>query len=153
MGLDAFIAAETVGAVATGRTTYKFNPKAPPAKAKKDAKKTYLLAKKTRLVDQTEIAIKQVLSNKQTIAFGFTVRESFEDQSWWATGKMPVPHASEAVLGGHEILAVGFLKAFPATSCAATRGTRFTAALPVASSPRARTATSCSHLPAWSVAA
>lgn len=54
-------------------------------------------------------AFKRLLSNKQTIAFGFTVFESFE-QTWNFNGKMPFPQPGEKVLGGHEVLLVGYLK-------------------------------------------
>lgn len=80
-----------------------------------------LIAEKPRLkltdayksVPQNITAIKQVLSNRQTIAFGFTVYESFESDEVARTGVMPVPTRGEQVLGGHEVLAVGYLKAEP----------------------------------------
>lgn len=58
--------------------------------------------------------IKQVLSNKQTIAFGFSVFESFEDTVVAQTGIMPLPDTTkETMLGGHEVLMVGYLKDYP----------------------------------------
>lgn len=116
MGSDAFIAAAKVGVPFEKYWKYvpsKFDPAKPPASATRYAKKDYLLTKPTHLVDQTEVAIKQVLSNQQTIAFGFTVYESFEDDSWFESGIMPVPRRGEQVLGGHEILGVGYLRQFP----------------------------------------
>ena len=114
MGSDAFIAASTVGVPAETDWPYvisKFNPKTPPAKATKDAKSHYLLHKPTHLVPQAETAIKQVLSNQQTIAFGFTVYESFEED--WPTPHMPIPEPHEQVLGGHEVLLCGYLESDP----------------------------------------
>lgn len=58
-------------------------------------------------------AFKQVLSNRQTIAFGFTVYESFEGADVAKTGLVPVPTKAEQVLGGHEMLLVGYLKSEP----------------------------------------
>jgi C1A family cysteine protease len=57
-------------------------------------------------------AFKRLLSNRQTIAFGFTVYESFEG-AWDEVGVMPTPVKGEAVLGGHEVLLVGYLNEYP----------------------------------------
>ena len=40
--------------------------------------------------------------------FGFTVYESFETAAVAKTGTVPMPKASEKVLGGHAVLAVGY---------------------------------------------
>lgn len=56
---------------------------------------------------------KQIFSNKQTIAFGFTVYQSFETQKVADTGIVPMPSSREQILGGHEPLAVGYLKNEP----------------------------------------
>lgn len=66
-----------------------------------------------KVVVQTVNQIKAVLSNNQTVAFGFTVYESFESQAVAQTGIMPVPGYDEKQLGGHEVLAVGYLKSEP----------------------------------------
>lgn len=59
-------------------------------------------------------SIKRVLSNKQTIAIGFTVFESFESQDVATTGLMPHPDVTqEKIVGGHEVLIVGYLKDEP----------------------------------------
>jgi C1A family cysteine protease len=58
--------------------------------------------------------MKAVLSNKQTIAFGFSVYESFESSDVAHTGVIPEPQADERMLGGHEVLMVGYLKSEPA---------------------------------------
>lgn len=115
-GSDAFLAAATVGVPAETDWPYnvaKFNPKNPPAKAVADAHKHYLLHKPTHVVPQTQTSIKQVLSNRQTVAFGFTVYASFEDDASWSHGRMPMPSQAEQVLGGHEVLLVGYLKSAP----------------------------------------
>lgn len=55
---------------------------------------------------------KSILSNDQTIAFGFTVYESFESQQVAETGIVPLPQRREQVLGGHEVLIVGYLSSY-----------------------------------------
>lgn len=62
---------------------------------------------------QDEMALKQVLSNNQTVAFGFTVYESFESPEVAQTGIMPIPERGEQILGGHEVLLVGYLRSEP----------------------------------------
>lgn len=64
------------------------------------------------LIDRVE-AFKRLLSNKQTIAFGFSVYESFEEDARWDDGVMPMPYEGEQVLGGHEVLLVGYLSDHP----------------------------------------
>lgn len=117
MGSDAFIAASTVGVPAESDWPYvisKFNPATPPAKATKDAAKHYLLHKPVHVVPQVDTSVRLVLSNQQTIAFGFTVYQSFEDDASWSAGKMPNPNPKrEQVLGGHEVLLCGYLEADP----------------------------------------
>ena len=63
-----------------------------------------------RAVPRNLDSIKAVLSNRQTIAFGFTVYESFESPEVAQTGVVPMPSRNEKVLGGHEVLLVGYLK-------------------------------------------
>jgi C1A family cysteine protease len=106
MGHDAFTVAKK-GIPDESKWPYvisKFEDKPPAAEPR-----AYTLTKAVKSVAQTETAIKQVLSNGQTIAFGFTVYESFED-TWKQPGVMPVPEKGESVLGGHEVLIVGYLK-------------------------------------------
>jgi len=64
-------------------------------------------------VPQVEDSIKAALSNRQTVAFGFTVYDSFESAKTAETGVVSMPSKSESVLGGHEVLAVGYLEAQP----------------------------------------
>lgn len=64
-------------------------------------------------VPQVPATIKAVLSNRQTVAFGFTVYESFESGAVAESGIVPMPGNNESTLGGHEVLAVGYLAAHP----------------------------------------
>src|SRR5436305_2244378 len=66
-----------------------------------------------RVVPRNLDSMKAVLSNRQTIAFGFTVYESFESAEVAKTGIVPMPSRAEKTLGGHEVLAVGYLKDQP----------------------------------------
>jgi C1A family cysteine protease len=52
---------------------------------------------------------KAVLSGGKYICFGFTVYESFESQAVAESGIVPLPRRGERVLGGHEVVAVGYL--------------------------------------------
>jgi C1A family cysteine protease len=66
-----------------------------------------------RVVPRNLDSMKAVLSNRQTIAFGFTVYESFESSEVARTGIVPMPSRGEKVLGGHEVLLVGYLRGEP----------------------------------------
>lgn len=83
-----------------------------PAKAIKD-EPHYKLTKPVHAVPHSEEEIKRVLSNRQTVAFGFTVYESFESAEVADTGIVPMPKHDESVLGGHEVLIVGYLTSHP----------------------------------------
>jgi C1A family cysteine protease len=109
MGHDAFTVAKH-GIPDESKWLYdiaKFEAKPPDAEPR-----AFTLRKTVKSVPQTETSIKQVLSNKQTVAFGFTVYESFED-TWKEQGVMPVPEKGESVLGGHEVLIIGYVKSHP----------------------------------------
>ncbi len=73
----------------------------------------HLLTKSYAAVPQDEATVKAILSNQQTLAFGFTVYESFESAAVSASGIVPMPSAYESQLGGHEVLAIGYLKDYP----------------------------------------
>lgn len=75
-------------------------------------KRTYTLTKPVHAVPQSLESIKAVLSNNQTISYGFTVYRDFEEP-WSQTGVMPEPSQSEEVLGGHENLLCGYLPEYP----------------------------------------
>lgn len=62
--------------------------------------------------ERTE-AFKALLSNQQTIAFGFTVFESFESQTVAQSGIVPMPATTEKNIGGHEVLLIGYLRDYP----------------------------------------
>lgn len=72
-----------------------------------------VLQKPYKTVDRAVDAIKAVLSNNQTMAFGFSVYESFESAEVESTGIVPMPDPSERMLGGHEVLAIGYLQGHP----------------------------------------
>jgi C1A family cysteine protease len=75
--------------------------------------RAYTLTKQVKAVPQSLTAIQQALSAGQTIPFGFTVYSSFESEQVANTGIMPMPKPNEEVLGGHEVLACGYLKKYP----------------------------------------
>lgn len=52
--------------------------------------------------------MKQVLASGLPFTIGFTVYESFESDAVASNGIMPMPKSSEAVLGGHAVLVVGY---------------------------------------------
>jgi C1A family cysteine protease len=112
-GRDGFKVAQKVGVPPERLWPYDINRFAerPPEEAYAEAARHRIGPYKS--VPRNQTAWKQVLSNKQTIAFGFSVYESFESQEVARTGIMPVPTRSESQLGGHEVLAVGYLKSEP----------------------------------------
>ena len=89
-----------------------FDPASPPQSAV-EADAHYVLKKQVAAVPQNEQSIKAVLSNKQTVAFGFTVYQSFESSEVASSGIVPMPGQREQQVGGHEVLAVGYLKSEP----------------------------------------
>jgi len=89
-----------------------FDPAKLPA-AVADAPAAYTLTKPVVAVPQTQQAIQAVLSNRQTVAMGFTVYESFESAAVASSGIVPMPAQNEQQVGGHEVLIVGYLKAEP----------------------------------------
>jgi len=60
-----------------------------------------------RLV-QSLMMLKGSLAIGFPVIFGFTVYESFEEESVAKTGVVPLPGAGERALGGHAVLAVGY---------------------------------------------
>ena len=57
---------------------------------------------------QTLDDMRSCLAAGYPFVFGFTVYESFESSQVAKTGVAPMPKASEAVLGGHAVVAVGY---------------------------------------------
>ena len=77
----------------------------PPAKAYEDGLKHQAI--RYARVPQTQMGIQNVLATGYPISFGFTVYESFESDVG-SDGIVPMPQASETVLGGHAVVAVGY---------------------------------------------
>jgi len=59
-------------------------------------------------VPQTLNQMRGCLAHGFPFVFGFSVYESFEGAEVATTGVVPLPGASEALLGGHAVLAVGY---------------------------------------------
>jgi C1A family cysteine protease len=59
-------------------------------------------------VPQVLSQMKGCLASGYPFVFGFTVYESFESDQVAQTGVAPMPAATEKVLGGHAVLAVGY---------------------------------------------
>lgn len=78
----------------------------PSAPAYKEASK-YQVTSYSRLT-QTLTQLKGCLASGYPFVFGFTVYESFESTEVAKSGMMPMPAASEKVLGGHAVVAVGY---------------------------------------------
>jgi C1A family cysteine protease len=78
----------------------------PPAAAYTEASK-HKATSYSRLV-QTADQLKGCLASGFPFVFGFTVYESFESSAVAKSGVVPMPSASEKVLGGHAVLAVGY---------------------------------------------
>src|SRR5262245_50955509 len=87
----------------------KFRRK-PPAKAFADAAKHKI--QEYQRLDRKLRQMKGCLASGYPFVFGFTVYESFESQHVKKTGKVRMPDlSSEYVLGGHAVLAVGYVDA------------------------------------------
>lgn len=112
-GRDGFKFCKKVGAADETIWTYDISrfTERPSAEAYADGEKRRISAYKAvpRSLDQ----FKAVLSNRQTIAFGFSVYESFEGPDVAKTGIMPMPQRGERMMGGHEVLLIGYLKDEP----------------------------------------
>ena len=59
-------------------------------------------------VTRTLNQMKGCMASGYPFVFGFTVYESFENESVAKTGKLNMPGQSEKVVGGHAVLAVGY---------------------------------------------
>ena len=85
--------------------TTKFRTRPPSAAYTDAAKHTAVLYQRvTRDITQ----MKGCLASGYPFIVGFSVYESFETQAVAATGHAPMPKASETLLGGHAVLAVGY---------------------------------------------
>ena len=110
MGRDGFKAARRYGAPPETDWPYDIAQYAddPPQQAWSDAA-AHKLTKHYKSVPRSLNQFRLVLSNQQTIAFGFSVYESFESPEVAKTGIVPMPSPDEKQMGGHEVLAVGYL--------------------------------------------
>jgi C1A family cysteine protease len=113
-GSDAFKVATQIGIPAEINWPYDITTFAgpPPQRATRD-EGFYRLTKPYATPLLTKHSFKQIFSNQQTISFGFDVYESFESSTVAKTGIVPNPKPNEEILGGHEVLAVGYLKSEP----------------------------------------
>jgi C1A family cysteine protease len=113
-GRDGFKAARRFGTPPETDWPYDITRYAddPPQPAWQDAA-AHKLTKHYKSVRRSLNQFKLVLSNKQTIAFGFSVYSSFESHEVAKTGIVPLPAPDEQQLGGHEVVAVGYLAAEP----------------------------------------
>src|SRR5947209_7899159 len=112
-GRDGFKVCKTVGVPLESDWPYdvsKFSQE-PPASLADEARQHRI--SNYRSVPRNLDSIKAVLSNRQTMAFGLTVYESFESAEVAKTGIVPMPARGERTLGGHEVLLVGYLKSEP----------------------------------------
>lgn len=115
-GRDGFKAARNIGIVPEKAWPYSDRL---PAWSKDPRPSTQWSSRTTikrpyKAVPRDLASMKRVLSHKQTIAFGFSVFESFESHEVAHTGIMPHPDTTrERNLGGHEVLMVGYLQDEP----------------------------------------
>lgn len=112
-GRDGFKVCKTIGVPLENDWPYdiaKFSEE-PPASLAEEARQHRI--SNYRSVPRNLDSMKAVLSNRQTIALGFTVYESFESQEVAQTGIVPMPTRDERTMGGHEVLLVGYLKNEP----------------------------------------
>jgi C1A family cysteine protease len=88
---------------------FPYNPAvynvAPPEYCYTAAKK-YCIAEYYRL--KTLENVKDALANALPISLGFTVFSSFESIEVANTGIMPMPKSGESILGGHNVVGVGY---------------------------------------------
>ncbi len=112
-GRDGFKVCKTVGVPLESDWPYVVNQfdDEPPATLTDEAAAHKI--SNYRAVPRNLDSMKAVFSNRQTIAFGFTVYDSFESAAVAKTGIVPMPSRGEKVVGGHEVLAVGYLRDEP----------------------------------------
>ena len=110
-GSDAFVVARQIGIPAETDWPYEIadfqGP--PPERALRDAA-FYRLTRPYATPPLNRHAFKQIFSNQQTVSFGFAVSESFDSAAVARSGIVPMPATDEEIIGGHEMLAVGYLK-------------------------------------------
>jgi len=88
-------------------------PYAPSKFATKPPEKAYLEALSHQVLSYQRVTqglsqLKGALAMRFPVVFGFSVYESFESEAVAKTGIVPLPGASERVVGGHAVMAVGY---------------------------------------------
>jgi C1A family cysteine protease len=78
----------------------------PPQQDYTDALKDRVLV--YQAVTQDLFGLKSVLATGFPVVFGFTVYQAFESQEVATTGIVPMPSPSDAVVGGHAVVVVGY---------------------------------------------
>jgi C1A family cysteine protease len=86
---------------------------APPVTAGKDAAK-YKLASYSRLIAETDFL--NCLAQGFPFVLGIECYESIDSDALAATGVMPMPNPSEKIVGGHDVLVVGYDTAFKSSA-------------------------------------
>lgn len=119
MGRDGFKAARKFGVIPEADWPYTDNSADPsfaadPRTSGKWNADHWVLDDKYKSVHRSLTDFKRVLSNKQTIAFGFAVFSSFVSKEVADTGIVPPPDPSQIIPNeGHEVLAIGYLEDQP----------------------------------------
>lgn len=119
MGRDGLKAARQFGVLPEADWPYPASPQDPefaqdPRTCDKWAPDHWVLDDQYKSVNRSETDFKRVLSNKQTIAYGFAVFSSFVSEDVAHDGIVPAPDPSQIIPNeGHEVLAVGYLEAYP----------------------------------------
>jgi C1A family cysteine protease len=118
MGRDGFKAARNYGVLPESDLPYTDDKSSPaftsdPRQNPKWASDHWQLGDKYKSVPRSLATFKRVLSNRQTIAFGFRVPSSFESAEMAQTGIMAAPDENDLTNDGHEVLAVGYLRSEP----------------------------------------
>jgi C1A family cysteine protease len=115
MGRDGFKAARNFGVLPEADWPYTDNAADPtfaedPRTSDKWEADHWVLDDKYKSVRRSLLDFQRVLSNKQTIAFGFAVFQAFMSKEVADTGIVPAPDPSQIIPNeGHEVLAVGYL--------------------------------------------
>jgi C1A family cysteine protease len=119
MGRDGFKAAQKYGVLPEADWPYTDKASDPefsadPREGPKWAADHWVLEDKYKAVHRSLNDFKRVLSNKQTIAYGFAVFKSFVSQETSDTGLVASPQPDDIIPNeGHEVLAVGYLAEHP----------------------------------------
>jgi C1A family cysteine protease len=117
-GRDGFKAARRYGVVPEKDWEYVDSDTDPrfsadPRESASWAPDHWLLDRPYKAVRRSLLDFKRILSNRQTIAFGFRVPNGFMSEQMRKTGVMEQPDPEDLTNEGHEVLAVGYLKDEP----------------------------------------